>query len=57
MTPEELRAIAKQQNDDDFAAGRMATRHVEDGATLLWIARLILTTAKRTGRPDTGSAA
>jgi hypothetical protein len=42
MTVEELRAIAKQQNDDDYEAGRLPSRYVEDDLVLRQVARLIL---------------
>ncbi len=41
MTPEEARRIAKQQNDDDHAAGRLPSRYVEDEGVLLQVARLV----------------
>jgi hypothetical protein len=38
MTPGEIAEVARQQNDRDFAAGRMPTRHVEDVGVLTRVA-------------------
>jgi hypothetical protein len=45
MTPaerERLRAIAREQNDADYAAGRMPSRYVTDEAVLAAVARIVL---------------
>jgi hypothetical protein len=34
MSPAEIAEVARQQNDRDFAAGRMPTRYVEDVGVL-----------------------
>lgn len=38
MTPGEIPEVARQQNDRDFAAGRMPTRYVEDVGVLTRVA-------------------
>ena len=38
MTPAEIAEVARQQNDRDFAAGRMPTRYVEDVGVLTRVA-------------------
>jgi hypothetical protein len=44
MTPEELRRIAIEQNEADYAAGRLPSRYVEDPGVLAMVARLLLAT-------------
>jgi hypothetical protein len=42
MTPEQIRQVAREQNERDFEAGIMPTRHVEDLDALMKVARLLL---------------
>jgi hypothetical protein len=53
---ERIRAAAVAANDADHAAGLLPSRYVEDEGVLAKVARLILASAQRTDRPNTGSA-
>jgi hypothetical protein len=42
MTPVDLAEVARQQNDRDFAAGRMPSRYVENVGVLAQVAEILL---------------